>query len=91
MGVIIYAATTKVVVPLFGLPAYATPAVCAVLGLITVMYTSMGGIRAVVLTDVIQSIILFGSAILIVVFVTYSLGGVGGWWPARWPEQWPAP
>jgi SSS family solute:Na+ symporter len=91
MGVIIYAATTKVVVPLFGLPAYATPVVCAALGLVTVMYTSMGGIRAVVLTDVIQSIILFGSAILIVVFVTYSLGGVSGWWPARWPEQWPAP
>lgn len=91
MGVIIYAATTKVVVPLFGLPAYATPIVCVALGLITVMYTSMGGIKAVVLTDVIQSVILFGSAILIVVFVTCSLGGVSGWWPARWPEQWPVP
>jgi SSS family solute:Na+ symporter len=91
MGMIIYAATTRVVVPLFGLPPYATPIVCAVLGLVTVMYTSMGGLKAVVLTDVIQTVILFGSAILALVFVTYYLGGVSHWWPERWPEQWPAP
>ena len=91
MGMIIYAATSKVMVPLFGLPPAAVPIVCAVLGLVTVMYTSMGGLKAVVFTDVVQTLILFGSAILVVVFVTYSLGGVGQWWPKHWTEQWPAP
>jgi len=91
MGMIIFAATSKVLVPLFGLPPAAAPVVCVVLGLVTVACTSMGGLKAVVFTDVVQTAILFGSAILVVVFVTYSLGGVGQWWPAHWPEQWPAP
>ena len=91
MGMIIFAATTKVMVPLFGLPPAAVPLACVVLGLVTVACTSMGGLKAVVFTDVVQTAILFGSAILVVVFVTYSLGGVGQWWPAHWPEQWPAP
>ena len=91
MGMIVFAATSKVMVPLFGLPPAAVPFVCIGLGLVTVMYTSMGGLKAVVFTDVVQTVILFGSAILVVVFVTYSLGGVRQWWPAHWPEQWPAP
>ncbi len=91
MAVIIYATTDKILVPLLGLDSSATPWLCAVLGLITVTYTSMGGLRAVVFTDVVQTVILLGGAVLTVVLITIFLGGVGSWWPAEWPAHWPAP
>ncbi len=91
MAVIIYATTDKVLVPLLGLDSSATPWLCAILGLITVTYTSMGGLRAVVLTDVVQTVILLGGAVLTVVLITFLLGGAGAWWPTEWPAHWPAP
>jgi len=91
MAVIIYATTDKVLVPLLGLDSSATPWLCAVLGLITVTYTSMGGLRAVVLTDVVQTVILLGGAVLTVILITIHLGGVGSWWPAEWAPHWPEP
>jgi SSS family solute:Na+ symporter len=48
----------------------------------------MGGLRAVVMTDAVQSIILFGGAILTLVLVTSKMGGVGQWWPQHWSPQW---
>jgi SSS family solute:Na+ symporter len=71
-----------------GLPSWLTPYACGIMGLITVIYTSVGGLRAVVATDVIQSFILLGGAILTIVLITFSLGGIGNWWPATWPEHW---
>ncbi len=91
MAVIIFATSDKVLVPLMGWSSSATPYVCVVLGAITVIYTSMGGLRAVVLTDVVQTLILFGGAILTLVLVTLYLGGVGQWWPAGWLPHWPEP
>ena len=92
MGVIVFATSDKVLVPLLDLDSSATPYICALLGLITVTYTSMGGLRAVVFTDVVQTFILFGGAILTLVLITTyfgGVGGVGGWWPAHWPSHWP--
>ena len=91
MAVIIYASADKVLIPLLGLDARATPWVCAVMGLITVIYTSMGGLRAVVLTDVIQTVILFAGAVFAIILVTVDLGGMGAWFPSRWPAHWPEP
>ncbi|MGI6417396.1 MAG: sodium:solute symporter family transporter [Thermoguttaceae bacterium] len=91
MSVIVYATTTKVLVPLLGLDPGTTPVVCGLLALVTVTYTSMGGLRAVVITDLIQSAILFGAAIVTIVTVTVKLGGVAAWWPAQWPDHWPEP
>jgi len=91
MAVIIYATTDTVLIPLLGLPSSATPALCAVLGLITVIYTSMGGLRAVVFTDVAQTLILFGGALFTLVLITARMGGVAAWWPTEWPGHWPEP
>ncbi|MFC1597893.1 Na+:solute symporter, partial [Planctomycetota bacterium] len=91
MAVIIFATSDKVLVPLMGWSSSATPYVCAVLGAITVIYTSMGGLRAVVLTDVVQTLILFGGAILTLVLVSFYLGGVSAWWPTGWIPHWPEP
>jgi SSS family solute:Na+ symporter len=48
----------------------------------------MGGLRAVVFTDVAQSLILFGGALLVLISVTVSLGGVHVWWPTQWHTNW---
>lgn len=91
MAVIIYATISKVLVPLMGLPPSATPWMCALLGAITVIYTSLGGLRAVVFTDVIQTGILFGGALLAMVVITFEMGGVTSWWPTQWAPNWQPP
>ncbi len=91
MSLIIYATTYQVLVPLLNLPLASAPYICAALGLVTVAYTSMGGLPAVVLTDVIQTFILFSGAVLALLVVTISLGGWRAWWPAEWAPNWQAP
>jgi SSS family solute:Na+ symporter len=91
MSVIVYATSSKVLIPLLGLDPRLTPVVCAALAAMTIIYTAMGGLRAVVFTDVIQAAILFGAAVATVVTVTVCLGGVHAWWPSHWPAYWPEP
>ena len=91
MGLIIYTTTYKVLVPVLGLSPTTAPFVCAGLGLITVVYTSMGGLPAVVLTDVINTFILFLGALLALLVITISLGGLRGWWPTEWAPNWQPP
>ncbi|KAJ3616843.1 hypothetical protein MTP99_011285 [Tenebrio molitor] len=50
-----------------------TPIVC----IICIFYTSLGGLKAVVWTDVIQAIIMFGAMVLIAVKGTLDIGGFG--------------
>lgn len=90
MATIIYATVNVALLPALGInPAY-TPLLCAILGCVTLGYTSMGGLRAVVLTDVIQTFILFGGAVVTVLLVTYHFGGLH-WIPTSWPSHWRAP
>lgn len=86
MGLIIYTAS-KVVVVAIGLDAHTTPYVACAIGIVTVVYASLGGIRAVVLTDAVQAIILFFGVIAAIVIITVKLGGVG-WFPAQWASNW---
>lgn len=91
MGVIIYATTDKVLMPLTGLnPAY-KPFVCMAIGIVTIIYTSAGGLRAVVFTDVAQSFILLLGAILTLAVITKDMGGVSAWWPTHWYDNWAEP
>jgi len=89
MALIIFATTDKVLVPILEIDPSWVPAICAVLGLITISYTAMGGLRAVIVTDVVQSFILFGAALLALILITRHFGGIGGWWPDEWPAHWP--
>jgi SSS family solute:Na+ symporter len=91
MAVILYATTSIVLVPLLALDKSAIPYICAALGLITVAYTSMGGIRAVVATDVAQTFILLAGAVAALAIVSWQLGGVGAWWPREWASNWDPP
>ena len=91
MALIIYATTSKVLVPLLQWPPSTVPYVCLALGLFTVVYTSLGGLRAVVWTDAIQTFILFSGAILSIVVITSRLGGTQAWLPDQWPAHWQEP
>ncbi len=91
MSLVIFATANAVLVPVLRLDPSASPWICAVLGLVTVAYTSMGGLRAVVLTDVVQVFILFGGAALVLILTTIDLGGVSAWWPREWPTHWQRP
>ena len=88
MAVIIYATSSKVLIPMLGWSERATPLICLALGLLTVIYASMGGLRAVVMTDVAQAAILFFGAFLTLTLVTVRMGGVGAWWPREWAPYW---
>ena len=89
MGMIIFTTADKVLVPLLGLEPWTTPYLSLLLAAITIVYTALGGLRAVVVTDVIQSGILFFGAFLAIGIVSYHMGGIFAWWPTSWPEQWP--
>ncbi len=88
MSLLIYISADKVIVTVMGWRPETVPWVCAVIGLVTVIYTSRGGLKAVVLTDCIQAAILFGGAILTVLLITTRMGGFEAWWPTQWAPHW---
>ncbi|QDU56876.1 sodium:solute symporter family transporter [Aeoliella mucimassa] len=88
MAVVVYATIHKVIVPVFDLPASSTPWLCAVLGVVTVVYSVLGGLRAVVMTDVIQTLILLMGAVVSLVIISYNLGGLSEIFPTSWPDHW---
>lgn len=59
-----------------------------VLGIITVLYTTMGGLKAVLTTDLIQFIILLFGAVLTIAVVVINFGGFGSIIPSSWSENW---
>lgn len=50
-----------------------TPIVCV----ICIFYTCVGGLKAVVWTDVIQSVVMLGSMITVAIKATVDAGGLG--------------
>ena len=56
-------------------------------GVVSLIYTSLGGLRAVVITDFIQTVLLFGGACLVIGLVTFDVGGFG-WFPTTWQPTW---
>jgi SSS family solute:Na+ symporter len=81
MGFIIYTCGTVVA----GITRLPLPYVLGAVGAVTTVYTVMGGIRAVIVTDVLQFAILMIGGIMAVVYVTWRFGGFG-WWP-QWNSQ----
>jgi SSS family transporter len=83
---IVYQLGARMSVVLF-LPALALSAVTGVgvvtsilfMGVIATLYTVLGGIKAVIWTDVVQVVVLLGGAVLCLVIIITSIdGGIGG-------------
>jgi SSS family solute:Na+ symporter len=91
MASILYATSDKVLSPLLGLGPAATVGAAITMCIITMIYTAEGGLRAVVVTDALQSLIMLGGAIAVIVIISVDLGGVLVWWPREWAPHWAKP
>src|SRR5690606_755565 len=88
MSTIIYATVNTALIPIMGFPDFWVPVVCVIIALITVLYTVLGGIKAVVMTDAIQSFVMFGGAILAIIIISSQFEPFWGWFPVHWMPHW---
>ncbi|MCA8985857.1 MAG: sodium-coupled permease [Planctomycetaceae bacterium] len=91
LATIVYATSRVVLVPLLGIDPGWTPLLCIALGGMAATYSSWGGLKAVVVTDAVQSLTMLVGAIATVTVITVRMGGVAAWWPSAWPMHWQEP
>jgi solute:Na+ symporter, SSS family len=91
MASILFATSDKVLSPLLGLGPAATLGAAIVMCVITMIYTAEGGLRAVVFTDALQSLIMLGGAAAVIAIISVDLGSVWSWWPREWASHWAEP
>lgn len=91
MATILYATAAVILVPLLGLHAGWVPWLCLGMGTFIAAYASWGGIKAVVVTDAVQSITMLAGVLVTLGVITIRTGGISGWWPHVWPEHWQPP
>ncbi len=86
MSLLVYL-TAKAMTIMLGIGDEYIPHVALVTGFVAVIYTSLGGLRAVIITDLMQTILLYGGALLVLAIITIDLGGFG-WFPTEWKDSW---
>ena len=86
MSMLLYL-TAKAMSIILGLDESSIPWITFLTGLVAVTYTSMGGFRAVVITDTLQALLMLAGAWMVITVVTYRMGGVG-WLPTSWQPHW---
>jgi len=86
MGLLVYVSSTAIAV-IVGVDPRWVPLVSVVIGIVPLIYTSMGGLRAVVLANVAQFFLLLMGAIVTIVLITIRCGGFS-WWPTGWSPKW---
>ncbi|MDD3967310.1 MAG: sodium/solute symporter [Proteiniphilum sp.] len=90
MTTIVYAAVKIAFVPIFNIDSSLVPLVSIILSIITVIYTTMGGIRAVVKTDVVQSFIVFVGLLLTIILIIIELGSFRSLFEPTYYAHWPS-
>jgi SSS family solute:Na+ symporter len=91
MAFIIHLTAQKVIIPVMNWPPESALWVSILIGVITIIYSAMGGLRAVIVTDVMQTIILLGGAVAALITINLDLGGVAHWMPKSWEPHWAEP
>ncbi len=86
MSLLVYLAA-KAMIVMMGVDESWIPYIVLTTGLVSVIYTTLGGLRAVVVTDLIQTILLFGGALTVIAMITIDFGGFG-WFPTEWQDSW---
>ncbi len=86
MSLLVFLAAQALAI-MMGLDESWIPWITLITGLIAVTYTSLGGLRAVVITDGFQTLFMLGGALLVIGLVTYRMGGLG-WFPTSWQPHW---
>lgn len=85
MSLLIYL-TSKAIATMIGVDDKYIPLIVLVTGVFAITYTSLGGLRAVVITDTLQTLLLYGGALLVIGTVTWKMGGFG-WFPTQWKSD----
>lgn len=88
MSTIIYATVNIALIHVMGFSEKWIPIVCIIIALITVFYTALGGIKAVVMTDAVQSFVLLGGAVLSIVLISFQFDSPFEWFPRQWLSHW---
>ncbi|TWT55425.1 Sodium/glucose cotransporter [Thalassoglobus neptunius] len=86
MALLVYL-TAKALTTMIGADERWIPLVSLITGTVAVIYTSLGGLRAVVITDAIQTLLLYGGALTVIAIVTSKMGGFH-WFPSQWHPIW---
>ncbi|NNE91274.1 MAG: sodium/solute symporter [Verrucomicrobiales bacterium] len=86
MSLLIFAAA-KAFSYIAGIDRQYIPIIVVVAGAISLFYASMGGLRAVVITDLMQTILLYGGALMVIIIVSIEMKGFS-WFPTEWQENW---
>ncbi|TWU11168.1 Sodium/glucose cotransporter [Novipirellula galeiformis] len=85
MSVLVYL-TAKAIATMIGVGDEMVPWIVLVTGAFAITYTSLGGLRAVVITDLMQTVLLYGGALLVLGTITWNMGGFG-WFPTQWQSD----
>jgi solute:Na+ symporter, SSS family len=86
MALLIYLMSTAIAT-MIGIEVKWVPLIALVTGAVSVTYATLGGLRAVVITDLIQTILLYGGALLVIGIITVRMGGFS-WFPGEWKANW---
>lgn len=86
MGLMTYL-TSAVLAIVIGLDPKWVPVLSILVGIVAIAYSSMGGFRAVVVTDNIQAILLFLGAFAAIGVVTWHMRDLS-WIPTEWSPNW---
>lgn len=87
MAMIVYTASVEILIPVAGIDRSLAPLVSVAVCVLTIVYTAMGGFKAVVVTDVAQTVIMFAGTIAAMAVITSYFGGLE-WLPRRWEPHW---
>ena len=90
MAVIVHTTSALILIPVAGFDPSLAPYLSFAICISTIVYTALGGFKAVVVTDVAQTLILLGATIAALATVTVHFGGFG-WLPTRWEPHWQRP
>ena len=86
MTLLVYIAA-KAMIVMMGVDGQWLPWIILATGIVSITYTTLGGLQAVVVTDCVQTILMFAGALLVIAMVTYDFGGFN-WIPTQWQPNW---
>ncbi|MDB6127025.1 MAG: sglT 1 [Verrucomicrobia bacterium] len=87
MALMLYTMST-VLINVVGLDVRWRVPLSLIAGIIITTYTVFGGIRALIVTDVLQFFMLLAGAVLTIVWISVEMHGVSAWWPQHWMAHW---